>query len=583
MMDSAGPRVPVSQTTRGKQESPTSGLPFRGFCVLLVEDNQINQLIGRTTLSGLGLTVEVADNGKTATEMLARASDRYNAVLMDLQMPIMDGYEATRIIRSDRRNQTLPIIAMTASADESEKRLCLDAGMNDLVPKPIDRNELRTTLSKWLRQRTSETEPVADDPVEKGRVESPVEVFGIDVQSALKRVLGNRAVLIRLMSDFAKDYSNVPQQVREALSGGDVNLALRILHTAKGVAGNLAATQINETVRDLELGVKEAKSAAIQSGLERLERGFRSFSSSLEALSRHWRSKLQVAQSSDGPAVEWADLSGALEELDYLLERNSLSSRDKFRLIHNSLLGTDFRGKADELATLVARLDFKQARELLTLLGRTLGTTSTGQAWQPQEQKQTVLIVDDTVLGIELLAEALGTEYDILFAKSGQSAQEVAFGQAPDLILLDVMMPDMDGFEVCRRLKADPRTKAIPVIFITAMEEESDESYGLKVGGIDYIIKPFRPLIVRARVRNHLELKRIGRERELLIRDLQDSLVKIQTLQGLLPICAWCKRVRDDQGYWTMVETYFSQRSQAQFSHGICPECLAQELKEGEL
>jgi diguanylate cyclase (GGDEF)-like protein len=122
--------------------------------------------------------------------------------------------------------------------------------------------------------------------------------------------------------------------------------------------------------------------------------------------------------------------------------------------------------------------------------------------------KQTVLIVDDTPMNIEILSRALDANYEVLFATSGQDALDIAFEQKPDLILLDVMMPDMDGYEVCLRLKAEPRLRGIPVIFITGMDREEDEAKGLEAGAIDYLTKPIRPAIVRARVNNHLELKR---------------------------------------------------------------------------
>ena len=122
--------------------------------------------------------------------------------------------------------------------------------------------------------------------------------------------------------------------------------------------------------------------------------------------------------------------------------------------------------------------------------------------------RQTVLIVDDTPANIEMLSEALSDEYEVLFATSGQDALDIAAEQHPDLILLDVMMPEMDGYEVCARLKGDTTTRTIPVIFVTAMDHEEEETEGLNVGAIDYLTKPIRPAIVRARVRNHLELKR---------------------------------------------------------------------------
>jgi diguanylate cyclase (GGDEF)-like protein len=122
--------------------------------------------------------------------------------------------------------------------------------------------------------------------------------------------------------------------------------------------------------------------------------------------------------------------------------------------------------------------------------------------------KQTVLIVDDMASNIEILNGILGNDYNILFAINGSEALDIAYEQVPDLILLDVVMPDMDGYIVCSYLKAEEKTRDIPVIFVTSMDQEDDESRGLDAGGIDYVTKPLRPSIIKARVRNHLELKR---------------------------------------------------------------------------
>jgi len=138
---------------------------------------------------------------------------------------------------------------------------------------------------------------------------------------------------------------------------------------------------------------------------------------------------------------------------------------------------------------------------------------------------QTILIVDDTPANIEILSAILGLEYGILFATSGLEALALIVGQTPDLILLDIMMPRMDGYEVCKRLKANPQTWNIPVIFITSLGEEEDEARGLEVGAIDYIAKPISAPIVKARVRNHLELKRY--------RDMLENLSAVDGLTGI--------------------------------------------------
>lgn len=127
---------------------------------------------------------------------------------------------------------------------------------------------------------------------------------------------------------------------------------------------------------------------------------------------------------------------------------------------------------------------------------------------EKQKQKQTVLVVDDSRTNIVALADLLRDEWKVRVATSGKEAVRIAFSkEKPDIILLDIMMPDMDGYEVIKQLKGAPETKDIPVIFVTAMNQVKDEEYGLSLGAIDYITKPISPPIVKARLRNHLELK----------------------------------------------------------------------------
>jgi diguanylate cyclase (GGDEF)-like protein len=123
-------------------------------------------------------------------------------------------------------------------------------------------------------------------------------------------------------------------------------------------------------------------------------------------------------------------------------------------------------------------------------------------------QTSTILVVDDTVNTLELIATILGTEHKVLTAGDGETAMKIALQEEPDLILLDIRMPGMDGYQLCRLLKADPVTREIPVIFVTAMDEEREEAKGLELGAIDYITKPLSPPILRARARNHIDLKR---------------------------------------------------------------------------
>lgn len=138
-------------------------------------------------------------------------------------------------------------------------------------------------------------------------------------------------------------------------------------------------------------------------------------------------------------------------------------------------------------------------------------------------KRQKVLIVDDAIDNIKILINLLKGEYKIFFAENGEKAIELADNKTPDIILLDIVMPHMDGYEVCQKIKANPNTREIPVIFISAMSEVGDETKGLEIGAVDYIIKPFSPAIVKARVKNHLTLRKAMQELKLLYNTALDS------------------------------------------------------------
>ncbi len=188
----------------------------------------------------------------------------------------------------------------------------------------------------------------------------------------------------------------------------------------------------------------------------------------------------------------------------------------------------------------------------------------------------TILMADDSRNDHRLVQEILEPlGHRVVSAFRGDEALELVKKENPEVILLDVMMPGIDGFEVCRTLKADPQTASIPVIFLTALGDREDTVRGLRAGAVDYLAKPFSPAELTVRIETHLALKRAREAQARLIEDLRKALGQVRRLSGLIPICANCKRVRDDEGYWQQVEAYVAEHSEATFTHGICPECLA--------
>ena len=199
-----------------------------------------------------------------------------------------------------------------------------------------------------------------------------------------------------------------------------------------------------------------------------------------------------------------------------------------------------------------------------------------------QNQGSDVLVVDDTRENLRLLIRILAESgYKVRPVTNGRMAVTAAQIVPPDLILLDIMMPDMDGFEVCTALKKDERTRDIPIIFISALDEISDKVRAFDEGGVDYITKPFEAGEVLARVNTHLTIRNLQKTLQIQNnqlqeknRELQQALNSVNTLSGLLPICAHCKKIRDDSGYWQDVEIYIRDHSDAVLSHGLCPDCI---------
>jgi DNA-binding response OmpR family regulator len=172
-----------------------------------------------------------------------------------------------------------------------------------------------------------------------------------------------------------------------------------------------------------------------------------------------------------------------------------------------------------------------------------------------------ILVVEDALWDRELLVTVLEREgYEVAQAAGGAQALDLAVRGKPDLILLDVLLPDLDGLAVCRELKADPATLAIPVIFLTGQSESGQILAGFEAGAVDYVTKPFRVLEMLARVHVHVELRRVQQE--------------VKTLRGILPTCAKCRKIRDEHGDWHPMEVYIAKRTDAMFSHGFCPECI---------
>ncbi|MGA1236580.1 MAG: response regulator [Limisphaerales bacterium] len=314
---------------------------LQGARILLTEDNEINQQIACELLQGAGATVTVANNGLEAVEALQPNPPPFDLVLMDLQMPKMDGYQATAKIRSEKRLQNLPVIAMTAHATTEERDRCIAAGMNDHIAKPINPDAMFATIGRYFKPTTNtETpKPESQKPAPPTPANSDLPTApGFNPEDGLRRVGGNRKLYLKLLNEFIQQQVQAPDQISAALQSQDLETAQRIAHSIKGVAGNLGATEIQTLAADLEHILRQ-EGAGTRESQAREKLG-----AALNQLAQHLQPALPQANPAPAPAptntpqpVDPEELAKLTSELRDLLQSDDPQAAS-FLETHASLL-----------------------------------------------------------------------------------------------------------------------------------------------------------------------------------------------------------------------------------------------------
>jgi PAS domain S-box-containing protein len=492
-----------------------------GIRILLVEDNEINQQVATELLETAGASVTVANHGGEAVKILTQGEQPppFDIVFMDLQMPEMDGFTATRLLRSRPHLQELPIIAMTAHALVEERQRCLEAGMSDHVSKPIDPDALFAALRRWANPWQVRAAGEEDRPVKPANDLIVPEIDGVDVTSGLRRVAGNKRLYRDLLAQFVSKQAEVNSQILAAIDSGDNKLAERIVHAVRGVTGNIGLGNVFTAAEKLERAIREVDSAVPMLVEEFTEVASRQVQAIQNAMGDFMPG--QSAGPERSRAFDEQAALAAVAQLWALLEASDGDAAEAFLAVERILAGTVDKLRLDTLNAAISEFDFDGARMKLDeirkqFIGVRIGADNVTDA----EQEKLVLIVDDAPANLQMVRSILKDDFKIRVATSGAKALDLVKAEPhPDLILLDVMMPEMDGYEVCRTLKATSEAKDIPVIFLTGKTDAEDETKGFKVGAVDYIHKPFSPAVVKARVHTHLVLREA---REQLARQLSD-------------------------------------------------------------
>jgi len=366
-----------------------------GARVLLVEDNVVNQELARELLIRHAMEVEVANNGAEALERLSK--EAFDGVLMDCQMPVMDGYTATRRLRADPRFQHLPVIAMTANAMAGDREKVLAAGMNDHIPKPINLDQMLKTMALWIKPARPRpalapgASPRVAAAVQTGPMGAPspdsldfrdaLDLPGIEVAAGLARVEGDLGLYRKLLRRFGADQAGFAAAFRQAWTEGDREAATRLAHTLKGLAGHIGALGLQEAARELEnatledAGAVETRLAAVLAALEPILAGIGAMEEAVPP----------TTPAEPPPAVQLdrAELTARLHDLANELALGSVKAGDLAQALVSPLIQADLALEGRKLSRAIEGYDFDEALAILEAVVNRLGLNLGGERDPP--------------------------------------------------------------------------------------------------------------------------------------------------------------------------------------------------------
>lgn len=344
-----------------------------GLRLLLCEDNAINQEVALELLRAVGLNADVAENGAMAVQKVRQ--NPYDLILMDVQMPLMDGLVATRLIRSLPGKESVPIIAMTANAFGEDRARCLAAGMNDHIAKPVDPEIMFQTLMKWLPRRYVRPPPAEIDqevkPPANDLRAALEQIRGLDLGTGLTMTRGKLDKLVQLLSMLADRHVSEMPRLRGLLAAGDLTAAERVAHALKGAAGTLGATLLHQLAAGLDLALREEHPMTdITTLANRLEQELGAFASAIAALP-------VAAPETPKVTLDWPRLLEVLTRLEHLLNAGDIEAG---ALVHGelALLRAGFGSQADLLRQQIDDFDFDPALERLAGMLRQIPAGGSG-------------------------------------------------------------------------------------------------------------------------------------------------------------------------------------------------------------
>ncbi len=360
--------------TRGKADKWSLKPPdeISGAKILLAEDNLINQQVAEDLLCEAGIEIVIANNGLEAVELVEKGD--FDLILMDIQMPEMDGFEATNIIRGKKNCADLPIIAMTANALKKDYEECLAAGMNDHIGKPIDPENLYQTLLRWLPEIKHGSAELSA-PVSSGQVVEKQEsnkdhdditgfLPGIDMEIGLKPLRGNKKLYFKLLNDFVTDHCEDTNIIIEAIAWGDFELAQRTAHTIKGVAGTIGAVALADVAREVEQNAAARDAVKLADSTGQLEDFMSIVIDGLR--SSPLLATVEKDEFEDENCnINTENMISSIDELISMLNLMDAESENEAKHLVSVTQKSKYAGKAKKILRETADFEFEKAVELL--------------------------------------------------------------------------------------------------------------------------------------------------------------------------------------------------------------------------
>jgi len=379
-----------------------------GSRILLVEDNAINREVAIELLSGVGLAVDMAENGREAVERTRNTS--YDLILMDVQMPEMDGLEATQVIRSMAGKANLPILAMTANVFVEDRQACLETGMNDFVAKPVDPENLFSTLIKWLPKRATSatTKPSSVPPCPAAADNTALRtqlaaIEGMDSETGLRNLRGNTAGYLRLLRQFDTTHGEDVRKLSMHLTDGEIDKARSLAHTLKGAAGTLGLTRLQEATRSLEENLRNHGGKGSGEELSHLMEAVSAEQNNLHKTLARLAVQEVPEQTVEANPVE---ASGVLDRLKVLLATDDTAANALFSK-SRVLLRSTFGSVVEQLGQQIEAFDYQAALKTLESISTSPALTG---SQQPTEVARTGSTSGDSPINLKALSRMFGDD-----------------------------------------------------------------------------------------------------------------------------------------------------------------------------